>query len=145
MPNEVATKPVGPAVGVGAIILDGDNVLLIRRGNEPALGKWSLPGGRVHWGETLKDAVEREALEETGLVVETQSVAGIFESIWPKSKDQPDFHYVVIDYFCKVLSGDPCCGDDATDISWWPLEAIDDLDTTDKLGGKLTEWIALRR
>lgn len=134
----------GPRVGVGAIIMDGALVLLVKRGRPPAEGLWSVPGGKVEWGESLKRAVEREALEETGLTVEAEEVAGVTEILLPQDQSPPQYHYVLVDYFCRVISGSPEPGDDAAGLRWQRLDRLSELPTTDGLSAKLTSWIAKR-
>ena len=99
-------------------MLRDDRVLLVQRGNEPWKGYWSIPGGVVHTGELLKDAVIREMREETGLAVEPIEVVEVFESI------SVLFHYVVIDYLCRAVDGELKAGDDALDARWFPVSAL---------------------
>jgi ADP-ribose pyrophosphatase YjhB (NUDIX family) len=118
--------PLAPVVGVGAVILDGlDRVLLIRRGNEPLKGQWSLPGGALEVGETLMEGVRREVLEETGLVVEPVSMIEVFDRISRDSAGQVRFHYVLVDYLCRVTGGELCCATDAVEARWAGLEELD--------------------
>jgi len=110
--------PEHPLVGVGAVIVDGGRVLLVRRGRAPLLGRWSIPGGLVELGETLRAATEREALEETGLVVETGKILEVLDRIVPGENGRPQYHYVLIDFLCRVTGGEPRAGGDATEIAW---------------------------
>jgi len=110
--------PEHPLVGVGAVIVDGGRVLLARRGRAPLLGRWSIPGGLVELGETLRAATEREALEETGLVVEAGKVLEVLDRIVPGENGRPQYHYVLIDFLCRVTGGEPRAGGDATEIAW---------------------------
>jgi 8-oxo-dGTP diphosphatase len=112
---DARAHPDRPWLGVGAVILDGDNVLLVHRANEPFQGWWSLPGGVVETGELLKDAVRREMREETGLEVEPLSIVEVFESI------RPTHHFVVIDFLCRVIGGVLSAGSDAASAQWFPL------------------------
>src|SRR5439155_11424714 len=89
-----------PIVGVGAVIFDGDRVLLIKRGHEPLKGEWSLPGGRVELGETLGQAVAREVLEETGLVVDVGPVVEVLDRVHRTPDGRVEHHFVIIDYLC---------------------------------------------
>ena len=102
--------PVAPLVGVGAVIVDGHGeekrVLLIRRGTPPLLGKWSLPGGVLECGETLRDAVAREAREETGLVVQAGEMLGVYERVIRGDQGRVRYHYVLIDFLCRPVGGD---------------------------------------
>ncbi|HEV3037054.1 MAG TPA: NUDIX domain-containing protein [Candidatus Angelobacter sp.] len=110
--------PDRPIVGVGAIIVDQGRVLLARRGNPPRMGQWSLPGGVVELGETLRAAAEREALEETGLVVEAGEVVEVLDRIIPGSNGTVQFHYVLIDFLCTCRGGELRAGGDAAEVSW---------------------------
>jgi 8-oxo-dGTP diphosphatase len=110
--------PDRPIVGVGAVIVDQGHVLLIKRGSPPLLGEWSLPGGVVELGETLRAAAEREALEETGLVVKAGAVIEVLDRIIPGKEASPQYHYVLIDFLCTVHGGELCAGGDAADVRW---------------------------
>lgn len=106
---------VRPLVAVGAVAIRPDGaLLLIRRGKTPALGRWSLPGGRVEWGEALAEAVRREVLEETGLEVAPGGLAGLVERIHLEE----GFHYVILDYHVTVTGGELRAGGDVTDARW---------------------------
>src|ERR1017187_990485 len=98
--------PDNPLVGVGAVIVQNDRVLLIRRGTAPLLGEWSLPGGVLECGETLREAVVREAREETGLTVEPGEMLGVYERVIRSDDGRVRYHFVLIDYFCRPVSGD---------------------------------------
>jgi 8-oxo-dGTP diphosphatase len=110
--------PARPVLGVGALILDGDRILLVERGREPLKGYWSLPGGVVETGERLEAAVRREVREETGLEVEPAEVVEIFERIMLDEEGRTRHHYVLIDYLCRVVEGDLRAGDDANQAKW---------------------------
>jgi mutator protein MutT len=110
--------PKRPILGVGAIIIDQGRVLMAERGREPLKGYWSLPGGAVEVGETLAAAVRRETLEETGLEIEPVAVVEIFERIMLDEAGAPEYHYVLIDYLCRVTGGSLAPGDDVDRAEW---------------------------
>jgi 8-oxo-dGTP diphosphatase len=116
--------PVSPIAAVGAVVLDGARVLLVRRGQEPAKGEWSLPGGAVELGERLEEAVCREVLEETGLVVETVGVVEVLDRISLDGEGRVEYHYVLVDYACRVRGGVLGCGSDADAVRWVPVEQL---------------------
>lgn len=113
--------PDHPIVGVGGIIFQGDQVLLIKRGREPGLGQWSIPGGVVRPGETLKEAVVREILEETHLKVEVLALAKVLERILRDSDGRVAYHYVLADFLCRHLEGTLQPDSDAQDARFVPL------------------------
>jgi ADP-ribose pyrophosphatase YjhB (NUDIX family) len=115
--------PDRPLVGVGGVIIEQGRAVLIRRGSEPLLGEWSIPGGTLELGETLEEGVARELLEETGIEVRILELIEIFDRIYPgngstgaKGKNKPRFHYVIADYLCERLGGEPRAGSDVTDL-----------------------------
>jgi ADP-ribose pyrophosphatase YjhB (NUDIX family) len=110
--------PDRPIVGVGAVIVDQGRVLIVKRGSPPLMGEWSLPGGVVELGETLRAAAEREALEETGLIVKAGEVLEVLDRIVPGKDAAPQYHYVLIDFLCTVEGGDLSAGGDAADVCW---------------------------
>lgn len=119
-PRKATTReyPDRPIVGVGAVIVDQGRILLVKRGTQPLLGEWSLPGGAVELGETLRAAAEREALEETGLIVKAGEVLEVLDRIIPGKDGAPQYHYVLIDFLCSVQSGELRSGGDAADVCW---------------------------
>src|SRR4029077_20392829 len=110
--------PDRPIVGVGAVIVDQGRVLLVKRGSSPLLGEWSLPGGVVELGETLRAAAEREAREETGLIVKAGDVIEVLDRIIPGREGAPQYHYVLIDFLCTLQGGELHAGGDAADVRW---------------------------
>ncbi len=116
--------PEHPIIGVGAVIVEGGRVLLVRRDTEPLRGEWSVPGGMLELGEKLRDGVRREALEETGVRVEPGEVLDVFDSIFTDGLGKTQYHYVLIDYLCRVISGEAQAGSDVSDVRWVSLEAL---------------------
>jgi 8-oxo-dGTP diphosphatase len=110
--------PDRPIVGVGAVIVDHNRVLLVRRGTPPLEGRWSLPGGVVELGETLRAAAEREALEETGLIVKAEKVIEVLDRIIPGKNGGTQYHYVLVDFLCVHRDGKLQAGGDAADVAW---------------------------
>ena len=119
--------PQQPLIGVGAIIVEQQGVLLVKRGKAPLLGEWSIPGGMLELGETLRDGAEREALEETGLVVRATELLGVFERIVPDKSDRTLYHYVLIDFLCERISGEVRASGDAADAQWFTAEQVNRL------------------
>lgn len=112
--------PQRPILGVGALIFQRDKILLVERGHEPLKGYWSLPGGVLETGETLAEGVCREVREETGLDVEPLGVLEIFERIIRDASGAPEYHYVLVDYVCRVLGGKLRAADDVSRVEWVP-------------------------
>jgi 8-oxo-dGTP diphosphatase len=122
--------PEAPIVGVGAVVIDGTKVLLVRRGNEPLKGEWSLPGGAVELGETLQQGVVREVLEETGLVVVPAGIVEVLDRITQDEVLQDGatgrvrYHYVLVDFVCRVTGGALREGSDADEVRWVAREEL---------------------
>jgi mutator protein MutT len=119
--------PETPLVGVGAIIIEQGRVVLVKRGHAPLQGKWSIPGGLLEVGETLRTAVVREALEETGLTIEPGELLGVFERVLPDEHGRFRYHYVLIDFLCRRLSGELLAGDDADEVGWFRQNELAEL------------------
>ena len=121
--------PAHPLVGVGAVIVDDQGrVLLVQRKNEPAKGHWTLPGGLLELGEPLMEGVKREILEETGLFVQPEAIVEVVDRIYIESGAQEleqgtqvpriRYHYVVVDYWCRLLGGEIMASSDAAQVAW---------------------------
>lgn len=108
--------PPRPIVGVGAVIFQGDRVLLVKRGHEPSAGLWSIPGGAVRLGETLSRALRREVAEEAGLKVRLGPLVAVCERIFRDQGGRVQYHYVLLDYLCHVVSGRPAAASDAAGL-----------------------------
>ena len=124
--------PDRPVVGIGGVVIENGRALLIRRGNEPLRGQWSIPGGYLELGESLKDGVARELLEETGLLVRVLDLIEVFDRVYrdPGETDsgklqRPKFHFVIVDYLCERISGEPHASSDVTNVA---LAAEDELE-----------------
>jgi len=109
--------PAAPLVGVGAVIVHEGRVLLVQRGTEPALGRWSIPGGLIEVGEALVEAVVREVREETGLEVEPLELIELLDRIH-RDGDRVRYHYVIADYLCRVVGGTLNAASDAAAVRW---------------------------
>jgi ADP-ribose pyrophosphatase YjhB (NUDIX family) len=125
--------PEQPIIGVGAVIINGDHALLVRRNTEPLKGEWSIPGGVLELGEKLRDGVVREALEETGLHVEAGEVIDVFDSIFTDSDGRTEYHYVLIDYLCHPVSGEARAGSDVSEVKWAGIAELDKLKLRDSI------------
>lgn len=123
--------PEHPLLGIGALIFEGGRILMAQRGKAPLMGQWSLPGGLVETGESLENAVRREVLEETGLEVKPLGVLEIFERIMRNAEGAAEYHYVLLDYICRVTGGTLCAGDDASRVQWVERRALKDLHITE--------------
>jgi len=113
--------PEAPIVGVGAVIIERNRVLLVQRGREPLKGKWSLPGGMLELGESLAEGVVREVQEETGLVVKVVELVELLDRV--HRENGPDgervrYHYVIADYLCRVVGGTLQASSDADAVRW---------------------------
>ena len=110
--------PTRPLVGVGAVIKKGRRVVIVRRSSPPLKDQWSIPGGLVEVGETLRQAVAREAREETGLTVKVGKLLGVFERILPGARGRTRYHFVLLDYLCRPVRGKLRAGSDAARARW---------------------------
>jgi 8-oxo-dGTP diphosphatase len=117
--------PDQPIVGVGGVVFREDTVLLVRRGKEPAKGEWSLPGGAVEVGETLEEALRRELREETGIEVDILGLSAVLERLFPDTEGKISYHYVLLDFLCRYVSGQARPASDILDLSFSPLSQLD--------------------
>ena len=121
--------PDAPLVGVAAAVFDvTGRVLLVQRGRPPRAGSWGLPGGRLEVGETLVAGVQRELREECGVEIAVGAVAGVFEPITRDAAGRVEYHYVVVDFWARWVSGEAQAQDDAAAIAWVALDALDAYD-----------------
>lgn len=116
--------PELPIPGVAAVTVRGSEVLLAERGKPPSLGKWGIPGGAVEVGETREEAVVREVLEETHVVVRPVELLDIFDSISRDDEGKVRHHYILFEYLCEYVSGEVIPGTDAPDARWVPIDDL---------------------
>ena len=116
--------PDHPLVGVGAIIIEGDRVLLGKRANPPIQGQWSIPGGMLEVGELVRDAAVREAREETGLIVELGELLGVYDRVLYDPAGRVQYHYVLIDFLCRPVGGELRASSDAAEVRWFTQEEL---------------------
>lgn len=128
------TSEARPTIAVGAVVVKDRTLLMVRRGNDPSKGLWSIPGGRLELGEYLVDAVAREVKEETGLDVEVGGLLGIFEVV-----GEP--HYVILDHIASYEGSEqPVAGDDVDDVRWVGFDDMSGMDCTPRLEEALRAW-----
>ena len=143
--------PARPVMGVGGVIVDRGRTVLIRRGTEPLLGQWSIPGGTIEIGETIDEAVRRELREETGLEVRVLELIELFDRIYPQDGDaasdkkKPRYHYVIADYLCELVGGEPRAGSDVTDLAFAQENELAKFHLTEKATSVLKKAFAMSR
>ena len=130
--------PEMPLVGVGSIINEGNRVLLVKRAHHPIQGEWSIPGGVLEVGETVREAAVREAHEETGLIVEASELLGVYDRILRDPERRVQYHYVLIDFLCRRVGGELRAASDAAAVRWFRREELSGLnlpeDTQEVIG-----------
>jgi 8-oxo-dGTP diphosphatase len=119
--------PESPLVGVGAVIIEQDRVVLVKRAHPPLSGEWSIPGGVLEVGERLRQAAAREALEETGLAVEVGALLGVYDRISRDEADRTRYHYVLVDFLCRRITGELRAAGDAADTRWFTRSEVSQL------------------
>jgi len=122
--DEDREYPRHPLVGVGAILLKGDNVLLVKRGREPSKGLWSIPGGLVELGEDVRDAIVREVKEETGLHIVPGELFDVVDAVHRDEQGRVRFHYVIVDFLAETEERQPVPGSDVDDARWTPIDGL---------------------
>ena len=135
--------PDAPRVAVGAVVLDGERVLLARRGRPPGQGKWSIPGGLVHLGERIEEALVREIEEESGLRVRLLGLCGVIDRV-VREQGTVRYHYVIIDYVAESVGGRLQAGSDAAEVRWVNVDDLGQYDTTDGLADMIHRARALQ-
>lgn len=136
--------PDQPLVGVGAVVLNGDRVLLVRRGGQPSSGKWSLPGGLVEVGETTGEAICRELAEECHLRIRIAGVAGVIDRIVRDEAGRVRYHYVLVDYLASADSEAVTADSDAAEARWVEVDEVERLDVTEGLVDMIRRALRLR-
>jgi 8-oxo-dGTP diphosphatase len=138
--------PEQPIIGVGAVIVDGDRVVLVKRAHPPIQGEWSIPGGVLEVGELVREAAVREAREETGLIVEPGELLGVFDRVLRDAEKRVQYHYVLIDFLCKPVGGELRAASDAAEVQWFTREELPALNLAeDTLGVILKAFESLAR
>jgi len=116
--------PELPLVGVGAIIIEDDRVLLVRRAHPPLQAQWSIPGGVLEVGEFMRAAAIREVREETGLIVEPGELLGVYDRVLRNEAQRVQYHYVLIDFLCRPVGGELYAASDAEEVRWFKREEL---------------------
>jgi len=137
--------PDRPIVGIGGVAISNGKVLLIRRRSAPLAGEWSLPGGMLEVGETLRDAVKRELAEETGLEVRVGELIEVFERIFLDAGARAEYHYVILDYLCEVTGGTAQAGSEASEVAWAAQEDLNGFRLTEAAMRVITRAFEMTR
>lgn len=116
--------PELPLVGVGAIIIQNDRVVLVKRAHPPIQGQWSIPGGVLEVGELVREAAIRESREETGLIVEPADLLGVYDRILRNQEQRVQYHYVLVDFLCRPVGGELHAASDAAEVRWFTREEL---------------------
>ncbi|MFZ0640279.1 MAG: NUDIX hydrolase, partial [Candidatus Acidiferrales bacterium] len=125
--TESREYPERPIVAVGGVVIHDSQVLLIRRGQPPLKGRWSIPGGILEVGETIAEGIERELKEETGIEVRVLELIEIYEKVLRDEDNQPQYHFVILDYLCELVKGTARPGGDVTEVVWAGEQQLDSL------------------
>ncbi|ADM10168.1 MutT/nudix family protein [Parvularcula bermudensis HTCC2503] len=112
------TREQGPIAAVGGVVFKGDDILLIQRARPPFVGHWSIPGGKIAYGEAMETALKREIAEETGVDVQVLGLINVFEALPEEASDR---HFLLVDYACRYIGGTVRAADDAADAEFVPL------------------------
>ncbi len=113
-----------PLIGVGAVIIEGERVVLVKRAHPPLQAEWSIPGGVLEVGELVREAAVREAREETGLTVETVELLGVYDRVLRNPERRVQYHYVLIDFLCRRVAGELGAASDASEVRWYTREEL---------------------
>jgi 8-oxo-dGTP diphosphatase len=123
--------PDRPLVGVGAVIIQDARVVVVKRATEPLKGRWSIPGGMLELGEKLREGTVREALEETGLIIEAGDVLDVFDAIYVDPTGLTQYHYVLIDFLCRLIGGQLRASSDVSEARCVSESELDGLGMTE--------------
>lgn len=137
--------PVQPIIGLGAIVWKDGRVLMVQRGRPPRAGIWSLPGGAQDLGESVVDGIRREIAEETGVQIELLGLVEVIDSIQRDADGRIRYHYTIVDYVARWVSGEAVAGDDAAAVAWVDpaeLHRLDLWDETIRVIEKSRAWLA---
>ncbi|MGA3210421.1 MAG: NUDIX hydrolase [Terriglobales bacterium] len=129
--------PDRPIVGVGGVVINDGRALVVKRAAEPLRGEWSVPGGAVEVGETLRQATAREVFEETGLIVEACELLDVFDSIFRDTGDRILYHFALVDFRCRLLDGKLQAASDVSEVRWVSLSELPSLQMTKATEGLL--------
>ena len=129
-PTDNREYPERPIVAVGGVVVHESRVLLIRRGQPPMEGRWSIPGGILKLGETIAEGIERELREETGVQVRVLELIEIYEKVFRDRDDLLQYHFVILDYLCEFVEGTAEPGGDVTEVQWASEQELDGLALT---------------
>ena len=136
--NDNRWYPQYPMIGISALILRDERMLLVKRSKEPSKGKWSIPGGRLELGETISEAVMREVLEECDVQIEIVRVIDVTDNILHDSDGRLSYHFVLVDMLANYLSGEPKAQSDAEECRWGTLAELANLDMNPQLRAVIT-------
>jgi ADP-ribose pyrophosphatase YjhB (NUDIX family) len=134
--------PEVPIPAVGVIIRQDDQLVLIQRAKEPSAGRWTFPGGAIELGESLHEAARREALEETGLLVDVSELATVIDNVVCDDAGRVQYHYVIVDFFARPVGGSLQPGTDVSAARWFRRADLDGLDMTEKAGQLARQLLA---
>lgn len=122
--------PTRPIVGIGAVVICNGKILLVKRGSEPGRNKWSIPGGLVELGETVRNTVIREVKEETNLDVEVHSLVDVVDNLEPDREGRWYYHFIILDFSVSLKGGSLHAGSDVLEVRWVPLNEVEEYDLT---------------
>lgn len=137
--------PEVPLIGVGAIIIEGDRVVLVKRSHPPLQDEWSIPGGVLEIGELVREAAVREAREETGLTVEPLELLGVYDRVLRNAEKRVQYHYVLVDFLCRRVAGDLSAASDAAEVRWFQREELGTLNLAEDTIEVISKGFATNR